>query len=201
MQSTSKEAFAAEGTLQRQLAKKLGIKGKKRKAAPLPEKDAVEELDTMFAGPCCPGWRICTIGVILALQGSSVLLPQMSLYCVGIHTCRLSDEHQAAQKSFPEAANLLHDSSSNTPQYHQHLTLAGALLQRTASHLLLLTRTRQMVPLRKHPQKTAGRSWKGSSPPLTAWSRRTLKMAVTVHPMMTTVRAQPWRALVRLARP
>ena len=58
MQSTSKEAFAAEGTLQRQLAKKLGIKGKKRKAAPVPEQDAVEELDTMFAGPHYPGW--CT---------------------------------------------------------------------------------------------------------------------------------------------
>ena len=54
----ARRAFAAEGTLQRQLAKKLGIKGKKRKAAPLPETDAVEELDTMFAGLCCPcpGW-------------------------------------------------------------------------------------------------------------------------------------------------
>ena len=54
MQSTSKEAFAAEGTLQRKLGKKMGIKGKKRKAAPMPETDAVEELDTMFAGLCCP---------------------------------------------------------------------------------------------------------------------------------------------------
>lgn len=50
MQATSKEAFEAEDALQRQLAKKLGIKGKKRKAAPPVDKAAAEELDAMFAG-------------------------------------------------------------------------------------------------------------------------------------------------------
>lgn len=50
MQSTSKEAFEAEATLQRALAKKLGIKGKKRKAALPEEEAAAEELDDMFAG-------------------------------------------------------------------------------------------------------------------------------------------------------
>jgi hypothetical protein len=44
------EAFEAEAAFQRQLAKKLGIKGKKRKAAAPPEKEAAEELDAMFAG-------------------------------------------------------------------------------------------------------------------------------------------------------
>ena len=50
MQATSKQAFEAEDALQRQLAKKLGIKGKKRKVAPQVDKDAAEELDAMFAG-------------------------------------------------------------------------------------------------------------------------------------------------------
>jgi len=50
VQATSKEAFEAEDALQRQLAKKLGIKGKKRKAAGPVDKDAAEELDAMFAG-------------------------------------------------------------------------------------------------------------------------------------------------------
>ena len=57
LQATSKEAFQAEDALQRQLAKKLGIKGKKRKAAPPVETAATEELDTMFAGVPLPAWH------------------------------------------------------------------------------------------------------------------------------------------------
>lgn len=50
MQATSKEAFEAEDALQRQLAKKLGIKGKKRKVAPPAEKATSEKLDDLLAG-------------------------------------------------------------------------------------------------------------------------------------------------------
>ena len=47
VQASSKKAIEAEDALQRQLAKKLGIKGKKRKVAPVEEADAEET----FAGP------------------------------------------------------------------------------------------------------------------------------------------------------
>ncbi len=50
MQAISKEAFAAEDALQRQLAKKLGIKGKKRKVGAPAEKPGAEELAAMRAG-------------------------------------------------------------------------------------------------------------------------------------------------------
>ena len=55
-QAISKEAFEAEDALQRQLAKKLGIKGKKRKVVAPAEKATSGELDDMSAGTqCIPG--------------------------------------------------------------------------------------------------------------------------------------------------
>ena len=101
MQSTSKEAFAAEGTLQRQLARKLGIKGKKRKAAPLPETDAVEELDTLFAGLRNPGWCICSVGVTLNCKASPEVL-RSDMYSGSHH---LSSEQQVVCESTSEVAN------------------------------------------------------------------------------------------------
>ena len=99
-------------------------------------------------------------------------------------------------KAIPEVANSWHGPILNSTQWHQRLTLAGMLLQRAAPHLLL-TRTRQMTPLRVHPGKTAGCSWMGFSPPLTVRGRRTW-MAVPVHQiltmmMMMIVRAQVMR--------
>ena len=52
-QAISKEAFEAEDALQRQLAKKLGIKGKKRKVGAPTEKADIEELDAELAGMPC----------------------------------------------------------------------------------------------------------------------------------------------------
>lgn len=61
MQAISKEAFEAEDALQRQLAKKLGIKGKKRKVGAPAEKANTEEPDAIFAGmPSQAGVMLCT---------------------------------------------------------------------------------------------------------------------------------------------
>ena len=189
MQSTSKEAFAAEGMLQRQLAKKLGIKGKKRKAGPLPEKDAVEELDTMLAGL----HAMADAYVVLEypeLQGSSSTTV-LNVHVLGHLICQMSIKSQGRRSLKPKLLRVTH--LSNRTQHDQRLTLAILLLQRMASHLLL-TRPRQMRHLQKHLKKMAGCSWKGFSPLLTARSRTTLKTAV--HLMMTVVRAQVWRAVI-----
>ncbi len=50
MQATHFAAIDAEAALQRQLAKKLGIKGKKRKAPEATMHEALDELDALFAG-------------------------------------------------------------------------------------------------------------------------------------------------------
>ena len=110
--------------------------------------------------------------------------------------CEMSIKERRRLSS--RATKSRHSTLSTRMQYCQHLTLAGALLQRMVLHLLPM-RMRQTIPLQKHPQKMMGRLWQGSSRPLTDRSRRTL-MAVLVYLMMKMVRAQVRQALVCLMR-
>ncbi len=66
MQATHFAAIDAEAALQRQLAKKLGIKGKKRKPPEATMHEALDELDALFTG-VLPFFSCARLALVQAL--------------------------------------------------------------------------------------------------------------------------------------
>jgi hypothetical protein len=111
LQETSQAAFDAEDAYQRQLAKKLGIKGKKKKAEARTE-EALDQLDSLFAGE-------------LLIFRSSLFYAQV----MAIGTWCTDNLHHAGHAS-PTLGFLRKVSSNHSGPW---LTVRGMLLQRTVT--------------------------------------------------------------------